>query len=383
MPTTMASRSRLKSGRYLVQILSIYLFWSSRWVFSFFVAPPWRRNLKQTVGRNDLHNVFARLASSSAFAGKTSDSPLATTYNITDPLWTELVRRFQGDFDNYNQVLRDRERGLLPREGGGHENIHCTLLPLTQNTRLAAFYFDGTPSAIFRFRFYELRPHYDYTPTSEESVAAVDTVLYTLHPDLEIQLRKASENPLMWPGIFNSFREKENRTQLLPRCDVRWSWDRDPILHAYASDDAEDETQTGAHTGRGIHAVMVHGQALVESQMLPGQQILIKDQLSMWPDALWIHDRGLDPETGNFIYGNQRNVPYALDRVADFTHCHDNDEEDVGGKSQEQQSTSTFLLRRRVVHPDLAWTLGPYFRTSQEYEARIDAMGGPSAALRK
>ena len=36
-------------------------------------------------------------------------------------LWCRLMENFQGDFDNYNQVLEDRAQDLLPREGGGHE----------------------------------------------------------------------------------------------------------------------------------------------------------------------------------------------------------------------------------------------------------------------
>ena len=43
---------------------------------------------------------------------------------------TNLLSRFQGDFDNYNQVYKDRSLGLTPREGGGHEHFHCTLISL-------------------------------------------------------------------------------------------------------------------------------------------------------------------------------------------------------------------------------------------------------------
>ena len=285
-----------------------------------------------------------------------------------DRLWVELTSRFQGDFDNYNQVIRDRRDGLLPREGGGHENIHCTLLPLSENTRLAAFYFDGTPSAIFRFRFYELRPHLHET-TNE--LKAIDTVLYTLHPDLERRLRQESENPLSWPVIFHSFGDEKEpsttegeeelwqRIQLLPKCDVRWSWRRDPVLHAYATGNSENDDADD-----GIHAVMVYGQATVDSQMMPGQQILIKDQLSIWSDALWIHDRGFNPTTGEYIYGNQRDVPYALDRVSNFVQ--NSEDVDAG-------------LHREVVNDDLIWTLGQLYRSSsEEYQSKIDAMGGPS-----
>ena len=34
---------------------------------------------------------------------------------------------------------------------------------------------------------------------------------------------------------------------------------------------------------------------------------------------------------------------------------------------------------RTIADDDLAWTLGSAFRTPQEYESRLAAMGGPSA----
>lgn len=273
----------------------------------------------------------------------------AAAPSAQDSLWKELKHRFQGDFDNYEQVVEDRIQGLLPREGGGHENIHCSLIPVADDARLAAFYFDGTPKAIFRFRYYKL------VPASQENStgSAVDTVLYTLNPELEMKLRQCADRPLEWPEIFSSF-DSTDRVRLLPRCDVRWSWDMDPVLHAYAAENKDAN-------GDGIHAVMVHGQALVDSQMIPGQKILIKDQLSLWNDALWIHDRGFNPDTGDFIYGNQRDIPYRLQRVAEF--------DDDGTRS--------------IVQTKLAWTLGSEYRSPMEYQSRLDAMGGPSIPERR
>jgi hypothetical protein len=270
-----------------------------------------------------------------------------------DCLWEALRGRFQGDFDNFKQVLQDRSEGLLPREGGGHEHIHCTLVPVANNARLAAFYFDGRPDAIFRFRYYQLVPFV----SDESAIVAVDTILYTLNAELEKQLRTFSSDPLTWPAIFNAF-PSGNRTILLPKCDVRWSWNMDPVLHAYAAD-----YSALSHQEPGIHAVMVYGEALVESQMMPGRQILIKDQLSLWSDELWIHDRGYDPDTGKFIYGNQKGVPYRLERVAAMTHDADR-------------------LDRQVATQNLEWTLGPQFRTEQEYEAKLALVGGGSGPKR-
>jgi hypothetical protein len=293
-------------------------------------------------------------------------------------LWTALLDRFQGDFDNYQQVVEDRAQGLLPQTGGGHEHIHCCLVPVTADARLAAFYFDGNPGAIFRFRYYHLVPtdmnmSGDDISSSSLSLPLVDTVLYTLHPDLEKELRQCPD-PLEWPNLFHNFSPPSSssaatdlKITLLQACDVRWSWERDPIQHAYA---AAAEIDRGTHDN-GMHAVMVHGNATVQSQMMPGQDILIKDQLSLWRDSLWIHDRGYNPDTGAFIYGNQRGVPYRLQRV---TTC----DSDVDAQQQQEQPNS----RRVVVDPSLAWTLGPDFRTPQEYEEKMAVIGGSSRSAR-
>lgn len=311
-----------------------------------------------------------------------------------ESVWGALLDRFQGDFDNYDQVVTDRSEGLLPREGGGHEHIHCCLVPVNADSRLAAFYFDGAPGAIFRFRYYHLVP--TDKNDMDSSSSPVDTVLYTLHPDLEKQLRLCPD-PAEWPTIFHNFpsssspplppassppssqtqqqsqsetqsqsQTQQDRITLLEACDVRWSWERDPIQHAYAAAVDDDD-------GSAMHAVMVHGSATVSSQMMPGQEILIKDQLSLWQDSLWIHDRGYNPVTGAFIYGNQRGVPYTLARVTSVVQQPDNSDDNSDNQSP---------CQRVVVDPSLAWTLGPDFRTLQEYEEKMAVIGGSSRPAR-
>jgi len=256
--------------------------------------------------------------------------------------------------------------------------------------RLAAFYFDGIPNRIFRFRYYELVPVYNRSNSTADTITHVDTILYTLHPQLETLLRQHATSPLEWPGLFREFQDNFTKTddtnngstseivQILPKCEVRWSWDCDPILHAYALEYQHTDctSKTGPPPERaGIHATMVHGQAIVQSQMIPGQQILIKDQLSLYADALFIHDRGFDPETGNFIYGNQRNIPYQLQRV---TSIHDS--RTIVGEEEKQQDTENTnkSMTRTVVRPDMTWTLGESYRTMEEYQDKMDAMGGPT-----
>ena len=280
--------------------------------------------------------------------------PLSTTVlkESSCNTWTDLTDRFHGDFDNYLQVVQDRKEGKLPKEGGGHEHIHCTLVPLSPSTRLAAFYFDGNPQAIFRFRYYKLE--------LLDDGKSIDTILYTLNPALEGKLRAVSTDPLAWPEIFREFAkdisssgEEDHAVTLLPKCNVRWTAEMDPVQHSYVRDYHKNDEEDFLDTG--LHAVMVHGSAIVSSQMMPGQNILVKDQLSLWPDEFWIHDRGFDPVSGEYIYGNQNEIPYRLERVTRI-----------------EQGT------RNVTNSKLKWTLGPDYRTDDEYAEKLADMGGPS-----
>jgi hypothetical protein len=275
---------------------------------------------------------------------------LSETSGDSLSLWECMIDRFQGDFDNYNQVVEDRRQHLLPREGGGHEHIHCTLISLSKTVRLVAFYLDAMPQRIFRFRYYELQP-----PTSNGSKQTMEMRLYTLHPDLELLLRAQSEDPLSWPSIFESFEMDDSslgplqKVIPLPKCEVSWSVEMDDHQHAYATSAMETD---------GVHAVMVHDEAIVDSQVTPGKKIRILDQLSLYPDVFYINDRGFDPETGAFIYGNQRGVPYRLERV---TKCEQGE--------------------RQVINSSLKWTLGSNWSEEAEYDEKMSVIGGPSSRL--
>ena len=270
-------------------------------------------------------------------------------------VWKGLSDLFQGDFDNYAQVVEDRKHNLVPREGGGHEHFHCTLIPVTESTRLAAFFFDGNPDRIFRFRYYEMMP-----PCGENG--AVEMMLNTLHPDLEKVLRAEASNPLDWPSIFENFQPKENEPKVtrLMNCEICWSFETDPIQHSYLTDTPENDVGDDSES---LHAIMVHGPTIVNSTIVPGMQIRIVDQLSLYQDVFYINDRGFDPITGAFIYGNHREVPYRLERVSTI-------------------SPASQGLERKITNSELEWTLGPDYRSPEEYEHKLEAIGGPSVGIR-
>jgi len=289
-------------------------------------------------------------------------------------VWQRLSEWFQGDFDNYAQVVEDRKQNLEPREGGGHEHFHCTLIPLTESTRLAAFYFDGNPDRIFRFRYYDLVP----SATKHETV---EMFLNTLHPDLEKLLKSHAKDPLSWPHIFKNFKppiEGEQKVDILKKCEISWSIDKDPIQHSYLTSTPEDEDD---YFSNSLHAIMIHGPTIVNSTIVPGMQIRIVDQLSLYQDVFYINDRGFDPITGGFIYGNQREVPYRLERISTISSR--NLTSRTGDSRTSMPTSHTGTLQRQLVYPDLEWTIGPDHRTTEEYERNMKVIGGPSAGMNK
>ena len=341
--------------------------------------------------------------------------------NEVSTYYTHLLSQFQGDFDNYNQVVQDRLHELTPGEGGGHEHIHCTLLPCPQYNNdessssqwiLAAFYFNGNPRQIFRFRLYQI-----IKPSFDEDVH-VRMKLNTLLPHLEKELRECSDQPCTWWNVVWDVWCKENnqdnisvneegwnqlQTKGIPTlvsplegCDVLWetNWDKSKHPYLYVNeyyndnpttkslpDDISDSASTRQvllPTGQSYHATMEAGSkgAIVDSiSMIPGKRILIKDELSLWKDEFWINDRGYDPDakdsdtttekqetdsnkTGNetsmpFVYGNRRGVPYKLQRISNF------------------RVDTSLGIERVSAKSDLEWTLGEDYRTSDLFEKKM------------
>ncbi|KAL7536946.1 hypothetical protein ACHAXR_007499 [Thalassiosira sp. AJA248-18] len=361
----------------------------------------------QTSLRNDNINIVA-----------TSDANDGSSY------YHYLLSQFQGDFDNYNQVIQDRRHGLAPAEGGGHEHIHCTLVPCPQHHDdgthqdqnqwiLAAFYFNGNPRQIFRFRAYKL-----ISPQSNE--LPVRMKLHTILPHLEQQLRRCSEQPCLWwkeawnvwheqddkeqdgeqtnADEWNQFQTKGMHTMVSPLvgCDVLWDPNWDPSKHSYLYLDEYDDgcrNEASLPTGQSCHATMDAGSkgAIVDSiSLIPGKRLLIKDELSLWQGEFWINDRGYDPDavpeekkedeytnegdSGGmpFVYGNQRGVPYKLQRVSKISSGNDN--ENLKQPHSIADLESSIALERLIANSDLEWTLGEHYRTEDLYQKKIQDM---------
>jgi hypothetical protein len=365
-----------------------------------------------------MENAAFRLESSCA-----KDNDLMSTTSQPDDaasFYQCILQRFQGDFDNYNQVVRDRQHGLMPAEGGGHEHIHCTLVPCPNMSEqsssdgekwvIAAFYLNGNPKQIFRFRMYRLIP-----PTGEDSLEnSVRLKLHTLSPDLDRHLRGCSEQPWTWwnetysmwsnlhvvadldtttpfqPEQWTMFLSEglQGMVSPLKGCDVLWNPEWIPSNHSYLYKDEYSQSTIKSPAKlpeAAFHATMEAGPSgvIVDSiSMIPGKRILIKDELSLWEDEFWINDRGYDPDANTveeplgalhnnvkdsggmpYVYGNRRGIPYKLERVATMSFVNDVDEQEA-----------SLLLHRVIVNSDIEWTLGEDYRTTDLYQQKLNQL---------
>lgn len=137
-------------------------------------------------------------------------------------------------------------------------------------------------------------------------------------------------------------------------CEIYWS--KTPVSTEGSGDDSAVDQAATPGEFAGLMGEDDNG-TWVASQNVDGLDILIKDDLRVWVDGLWVNDRGFDRE-GNFVYGNQRGVPYKMRRV--------------------------------VPEGPLEWTLGEGRRTKEMYAEKMAAIGvtpgqrfGPPIASRQ
>jgi len=204
----------------------------------------------------------------------------------------EFLGWFQGDFDNYAQVVEDRKLGLHPREGGGHEHIHCQLMPVpsadAQNGDaliFAKYYFDGDPRKIFRQRLYKVF-------VGEQS-HAVEMRIYRFFKEVEERI-EACDYDFSRVNLHD-----DDLYAWLEGCEIFWRRD--------------DHDYPGVRRGAHFIGYMKGGGCTVFSTEI-GAHIRIRDDLVVTEDDLWVNDRGFD-QNGHFVYGNRRGIPYKMKRV--------------------------------------------------------------------
>jgi len=269
------------------------------------------------------------------------------------------------------------------------------------------------------------------TSSSSSKPPIIQMKLFTLDKSLEGKLRACSESAVEdWENIlqdhllqnFNDSHDDgdddgdgdgvgdaqqniQDIFQEMHRCDIQWTFEPDEIRHAYVKDYSPHQTDESSPSTRPsppppppvlpvptpVHAIMMHdhdiGGVLLESQMMPGTYIRVQDELSLWENELWINDRGHDAEDiERLVYGNWGGVPYQMKRVStlvvESSVVLDMDSADDNDASCEAASTGG-RYRRKGVDKSIEWTMGKAWRTEEEYEEKMAAIGGTSTKMNR
>lgn len=195
------------------------------------------------------------------------------------------------------QVAANQAAGLMPRHGGGHEHIHCTLRPVPVLYDkgcgahvLASYYFNGQPDAVFRERLYA----FDVLPDDPDFGSCVRMSIYKLREPVAAQLRAAG-------GVTGYSAD-----------DVAFTATADLATELHV----KDANVYWQQTEEGFAGRMRTESITIVSER-SGREIVVRDDVRLGRDSLWVNDRGHDAATGEYVYGNIHGVPYKLSRVSD------------------------------------------------------------------
>mmetsp|Transcript_18337 Transcript_18337/g.73495 ORF Transcript_18337/g.73495 Transcript_18337/m.73495 type:complete len:347 (-) Transcript_18337:2605-3645(-) len=253
-----------------------------------FVDGVLRDSVLETIWRSQVKEKrAARPVESSQYSMHSTVRRIAHYLKAKESMNT-FVNLFEGEFDNYEQVVEERQKGIKPREGGGHEHIHCQLKlisdpTLNDNIIFAKYYFDGNPRAVFRSRIYKV------WPVLNEESRELNMRIFRLYEELEQELRSKNYDPTQveWGD--------ESELVELYGCNVYWN------------DEGEDGNSS-VFTG-----YMKEECCQVFSPVV-GDFLHIYDDLLLNDTHLSVNDRGFNSE-GDFVYGNRIGLPYVMRRL--------------------------------------------------------------------
>lgn len=198
-----------------------------------------------------------------------------------------------GKYDNKIQADNDFLNGKPTAKDGGHEYVEASITKYnmqdhtSQSNLVASYWFGNDPEKVpFRFRLYQLE-----TDCSGEYIAVMK--LYKPTDATNEKLKSVSFDLDKYLPSIDDF-------ELLTGCDVGWS----------------DELSFNGNTAPCYKGVLVHGSCTVCSQNDPNLELIIKDELYLWDNTLWINDR-VYTKAGQLIIGNTEGVPYKMVKNSD------------------------------------------------------------------
>jgi hypothetical protein len=208
----------------------------------------------------------------------------------------EFIHHFQGEFDNFEQISEQRAAGIFPREGGGHEHIHCSLTALQDDMLFARYYFNGNPAVVFRSRLYRV------VASDASDRGIVEMRIFRFYEETERRLKASNYD------ISSIEWSDEDMYDWLQGCEVFWERYEPP-----AGGDDRAARELGISSGARFVGYMKGGGCELYSREIAGR-IRVMDDLLLTAEDLWVSDRGFDA-AGHFVYGNRKGVPYKMKRV--------------------------------------------------------------------
>lgn len=244
-----------------------------------------------------------------------SDGAAATPYSTASIvhrfLWYTRARQnlrdfvtfFCGDFDNADQIANERAHNIFPGEGGGHEHIHCVIAPVGNDILFARYYFNGDPTKVFRTRVYSV------SPGNSGRTGIVEMRILRLYEEAEQRLRESGYD-LSCISWEDEDGERTDMYEWMRGCEVFWE------RYTPVNGENDEATQAlGISGGDRFIGFMKGGGCEVFSKII-GQRLRVMDDLLLTSEDLWVADRGFD-ESGNFVYGNRRGIPYKMRRITE------------------------------------------------------------------
>lgn len=190
----------------------------------------------------------------------------------------QITAMFAGEFDNFQQVWKEREDKSLEV----HEHIHSIFFPVKisafgENVFYVKQYMDGNPQKIYRQRVYS------FSINKQEQAIQLDIYSFpvdSLYYDSHLNPSKLAA---LMPSMMT----------MTQGCAVYWK--------------REGEAFVGYMKDKACNFVSKRS----------GKKIFITDSLRLTRDEIWIRDEAFD-EDGKYVFGNKAKIHHKLKRCRFF-----------------------------------------------------------------
>jgi CpeT/CpcT family (DUF1001) len=219
--------------------------------------------------RSFIISLFFCLLFSSVQAQKNKVTPKPTDLNAD---MQEMLGWFEGEFDNFQQVYKEKEDKVKEV----HEHIHSVFKKVSlpafgENVFYVIQYFDGDTAKIYRQRIYS------FVPDKAEQAIRLD--IYSFKSDSLYYYAH------LFPNKLNGLHPQQMTTT--DGCGVWW------------------KKIEGKYIG------YMKEKACNFISKRSGKKIYVTDSLQLTPNEIWIRDEAYD-ENGGYVYGNKDKIPHKL-----------------------------------------------------------------------